>query len=416
MKGSGQPQWRELGKSLAHALGQSNGAMTTPARLQGLVADVAAEHTELLMPLKELVSRPAFQALVPKAGSGSGVVQRDVLIQDLEATFSLPVISALAELLDGFLDLPPGSTGHGEVVAEGATQPDPSSSQPGSNQPPAHAPPRSAPEAVPLRPADSASLAPQPEQGGIPVMRLAMLSLATAIAVAVGLMAVRSTDLCALVGLCPGVQVSGRSAQDLEAAEQAVQDLRQASTLGAYEGALVELDRHLLKLSTAKLTPEQEQRREQLDQAARQARGVLAEEQTDARRLKKASEALASAPERMGDQQESLIAVAAEELDAIPPRSFSASGANRLRRQLEQLKRDLLVNGSVQPEAPPESAEEALTPPSALPPTEPPQPARVRPSPPSAPVPQPRPERPATQPAPPAQSDNDAPYRDQPLF
>ncbi|MFN4866229.1 MAG: hypothetical protein ACK5GZ_07905, partial [Cyanobium sp.] len=109
MEGRDRLRWRELGQRLARALSQSSGPISTPARLQGLVADLAADQQELLLPLKDLVSRPAFQSLIPRAGSGSGAVQRDVLIQAMEATFSRRVIQALAEVLDGFLDLPAGS-------------------------------------------------------------------------------------------------------------------------------------------------------------------------------------------------------------------------------------------------------------------------------------------------------------------
>ncbi|MFM9102919.1 MAG: hypothetical protein ACKOPS_16995, partial [Cyanobium sp.] len=109
MEGSDRLRWRELGQRLARTLSQSSSPISTPARLQGLVADLAADQQELLLPLKDLVSRQAFQALIPRAGSGSGAVQRDVLIQAMEATFSSQVMRAMAEVLNGFLDLPPGS-------------------------------------------------------------------------------------------------------------------------------------------------------------------------------------------------------------------------------------------------------------------------------------------------------------------
>jgi hypothetical protein len=98
-----------LGQRLAYLLGQSSEAIITPARLQGLVADLASDQQELLLPLKDLVNRPAFQVLISKASSGSGAVQRDVLIKAMEATFSRQVMQAIQEVLDGFLDLPPGS-------------------------------------------------------------------------------------------------------------------------------------------------------------------------------------------------------------------------------------------------------------------------------------------------------------------
>jgi hypothetical protein len=229
---------------------------------------------------------------------------------------------------------------------------------------------------------------------GIPVLRLALLSLVTAIAVAAGLVAWRSTDLCSLVGLCAGGQVASTAAQALEAAEQAAQDLRQASSLRAYERALAELERQLLTLTTARLTPQQSQRLQQLDQTAREARDVLAEEKNDGRRLEKAAKALASARQSKGEEQAALLAVANDELDAIPPRSFSAADAKRLRRQLEQFARTALVTEAEQPEETLESPADdgsALpqdsqnSPPSAAPVSPPPLPVPPPPLPPLAP-------------------------------
>jgi hypothetical protein len=169
----------------------------------------------------------------------------------------------------------------------------------------------------------------------------------------------------------------------------------------------MELERHLLSLVSARLTPELEQRRQQLDQAARQARDVLAEEMNDGRRLEKAAKALASAREAKGGERAALLAVAQDELEAIPPRSFSAPEAKRLRGQLEQLEQDALVTEPAQPEESPES--ESVEAPAAQPePPPPPPPPPAEPQAPGRASPSPSP--------PPGQSDNGAADRQQPLF
>lgn len=355
--GSGQSQWRELGQRLAHTLGQSKGTISTPARLQAVAADLAAERQELLLPLKDLVCRRAFQDLIPRAGSGGGAVQRDLLIQEMALTFSPQVMAAIAALLDGFLDLPPGA----------AWQPDPQTT-PAFTTPAAPAPvvasPPLAPPPDPLPPppppggsrAVRRPTAPPPPEWSaeprLPLFRLALLSLATAVAVAVaaGVVALRGTDLCALVGLCGGVQMAGGGVQALQAAEQAELELRQASDLRAYEQALISLERELLGLSGARLRPAQEQRRLQLDQVARDARTVLAAEKDDERRLERALRALDAAGESSGEERASQLAVATEELDAIPQRSFAAGETRRLRRRLERLEREALVTEPPLPE------------------------------------------------------------------
>jgi len=198
-----------------------------------------------------------------------------------------------------------------------------------------------------------------------------LLALVTALVVAGGVVVLRSTDLCALGGFCPGVQVAGGVIQALQAADQAEQDLRQATDLRAYERALIELERHLLVLASARLTPEQEQRRQSLDQLARDARGVLMEENNDLRRLEKVARALASARESSGEQRASLMAMASQELEAIGPRSFSAPEAKRLRQQLEQLERETLVTEPPLPGEPGDGgapAQDSAPPPEMAPP------------------------------------------------
>ncbi|MFM7240449.1 MAG: hypothetical protein ACKOZN_12800, partial [Cyanobium sp.] len=360
MEGSDRLRWRELGQRLARTLSQSSSPISTPARLQGLVADLAADQQELLLPLKDLVSRPAFQALIPRAGSGSGAVQRDVLIQAMEATFSSQVMRAMAEVLNGFLDLPPGSADQAgwssELIDRQPAAPPvrPLTAAPPPPPPPAPSPPpplapaprprprpivQPASTAAPLRRAERAPLV-RPVEPRLPVFKLLLLSLATAMAVAVGAAAVvvlRSSDLCALVGLCPGPREPSGAAQALAAAEQATADLGQASDRRAYERALEELEQQLLKLTAAQLTPEQEQQLQRLDQAARDARAVLADERKDALRLETAGRALAAARQNSGEERAGQLAIARNELAGIGPRSFSAAPAQRLRRELEQL-------------------------------------------------------------------------------
>jgi hypothetical protein len=98
--------------------------------------------------------------LIPKAGTGGGAVQRDVLIKAIEATFTTHVITVIRELLDGCLDLTPGS----------ADQP-----------------------ASVFRPAASKAFDRQ----------VLLVSLLTALAIAIALTMARSTGLCSLLNFYP---------------------------------------------------------------------------------------------------------------------------------------------------------------------------------------------------------------------
>jgi len=96
--------YRQIGQALADHIKQSSG-VPTGAALQGMIADLAADQPELLLPMRDLVSRPAFRALLTKADSGSGMLQRDALINEVRPLYSDQVLEALSELLNGFLNL-----------------------------------------------------------------------------------------------------------------------------------------------------------------------------------------------------------------------------------------------------------------------------------------------------------------------
>lgn len=96
-----------MGQMLACHLGESK-SETSIAKMQGIVADLATDQS-LLLPLRDLVSRPIFQALVPKAGSGGGALQRDALANELRPLYSHQVLNALIDFIDGFLNIPVAS-------------------------------------------------------------------------------------------------------------------------------------------------------------------------------------------------------------------------------------------------------------------------------------------------------------------
>lgn len=97
-----------------HQLGRRIAAFASPLpgqqvvsilSLQGCIADLTADDTTLGPPLKDLVSRSSFLALIPLAGSGSGQLQRDALIDEFRAVYSSAVLDAITAVLNGFLAL-----------------------------------------------------------------------------------------------------------------------------------------------------------------------------------------------------------------------------------------------------------------------------------------------------------------------
>jgi hypothetical protein len=70
-----------------------------------VVADLAATTPNLAIPLRDIVSRQGFQRLIPLAGSGTGELQRKVLVEDIRQLYHPDVVHALVDMLNGFLEL-----------------------------------------------------------------------------------------------------------------------------------------------------------------------------------------------------------------------------------------------------------------------------------------------------------------------
>jgi len=103
--------YRDIGRSLAEHISANPEAGNDPAVLTALIFDFAGSSITEIGPLRDLMRRASFQALVPLAHSKIGVVQRDALIKELETIYSEQTINGIKELLDGFLDL------HGQSIA-----------------------------------------------------------------------------------------------------------------------------------------------------------------------------------------------------------------------------------------------------------------------------------------------------------
>jgi len=117
-------RYRAVGGRLGVFVREQPGGLPSVSALQAVVADLAAEQGQLVLPLKDLVSRP-HPALAAKAGSGSGAVERQALLQTMEATFAPALVEALGEILSGFLDLPSGP-----AAAAAVKQPEPAADTP----------------------------------------------------------------------------------------------------------------------------------------------------------------------------------------------------------------------------------------------------------------------------------------------
>jgi hypothetical protein len=97
-------QLRSLGRQLGEYVARQGGILPAPAALQGVVADLTAGQSDLQAPLRDLVSRQSFAALLPHARSSGGLIQRDALIQEISRVYHPDVLIFIEQVLNGFLD------------------------------------------------------------------------------------------------------------------------------------------------------------------------------------------------------------------------------------------------------------------------------------------------------------------------
>jgi hypothetical protein len=324
---------RVLGERLADYLRQGGTRRQSAAGRQALVADLFAGRDDLLIPLKDLVSRPSFAALLDPGDVRPAAIQRDALLAELQALYAPAVVTRLAAVLNGVLGLEAGAAA--PAPAAPATVPVAPRPTPSAATIPARRsrPPRPEPPAEPSAP----GAAPASRSPGCLV--LALIAGGTLILTTQLMLSLRGSDFCRLTGLCPPALAPGGDSTRLQPALAAAEALQSAASLGAYERALQELELAVSRLRGEALSPEDQQQLAVLDTLAAQGRQRLQAEQRDAERLRRAEAALAQAeqaPEGQPERADGLRQAAAE-LEAISRSSFVAPQAEGLRLRLQRL-------------------------------------------------------------------------------
>ena len=95
---------RALGSELAGFIVARSDEQLTTASLQAVIGDLAVDHPDLVAPLKDLVSRQSFRSVIPHASSRGGAIQRDALIQEISRIYHPAILTAIENVLNGFLE------------------------------------------------------------------------------------------------------------------------------------------------------------------------------------------------------------------------------------------------------------------------------------------------------------------------
>ena len=400
-----QETHRAIGQQLSDFIRAQGGQLPPLAVLQGVVSDLAGGDIELVLPLKHLIAMPGFRAVACKAASGSGVLDRDALLQSLGDLFSPRITGALAEVLNGFLDL---HDKPGPSMAEAVVEPD-WDLHPGRSAEPWRWTPDTAPPSA-------AYAAIKPTSPGAPERASNLPWILTSLVaggfiIGVSLIAVtRVSPFCLLFKTCPGLaKVQDESAILLLEAIKAQKALEQATDLESYQRAADQLDATVSKLNTLQLNPEQQGTLVKLQQIASHSREAIAEEKLDQERLLRAEQAIDSARGLSGEGRQAQLDAASRDLQSIRGAGFAATRARELRLQLDSLEAEAPANSSTASPEDPAS--------SGSPSTEP-QPQAPAPAPRTTWTPPPRSSTPPSRPysSAPSGSSGGAPLRSQPLW
>lgn len=363
--------------------------------LESMVRDLVGGDLSLQAPLLHLVSRPAFLALDPCSSSlALRLLGRDQLLGDLQDTYHPRVLARLREVLDGYLELT--STGGSAFVAPdlAATElveppaslaPVPPQASPSTSAAPTPLGPShavaplpagsgslpasvataagddsswSAPGASLLSPttvtgAEGAAAAqppgpvasdspPSPQAG--PLLRASGLRLWLMFgAVVLGGTALGLANLrppyCSILGLC-GSQSDNASSpvnassRALAAGEKASRAMRDAPDVPAFEHALADLDRELMRLSGDPLSQAQQRQRDALEVTARDGQQRLRRERQQADSVTAAAARLNRLDALPAEQQQLERITIRKSLEAIPANSLSHADAIRQLRLL----------------------------------------------------------------------------------
>lgn len=115
-----------LGQTIAALFAAQRGSDLPAGAILAQLQDLLGSDTALLVPLRDLLQRPAYRQLQDQGAAGDSPSQllagRDALLQDLALTYQPAVLARLAAVIDGSLALPPGPAP--SVTASASVSPD----------------------------------------------------------------------------------------------------------------------------------------------------------------------------------------------------------------------------------------------------------------------------------------------------
>lgn len=145
-----RPSDHELGRRIRSICLRNSGPGSNRTVLAAAIADLLEGDTFLLIPLRDLVCKPAFQTLVASDSSSSVLMAKEAILADLRATYHPSVTSRLSGVVEGILGSDAASDGSWSGYGADAVgkERDPRTDPVGVGVPASDVPPRGGRKAV----------------------------------------------------------------------------------------------------------------------------------------------------------------------------------------------------------------------------------------------------------------------------
>jgi hypothetical protein len=374
----------QVGERLSVYLQRSDIQVSDAGKIRFLLADLVGSQVDMLIPLQDLVSRPAFAAMMKTLGgtnkSSLNQVQRQsqALLKDLSNTFTPVIVSGLADVLSGLLEktlaltpsqlsLRPQSLDLRPIA--------PASQDPRVDLPLGSAPPnRFTSEPSFLNGVAPVNQPMQPSNGNRSLRFLMLILgflLGAASLMAAGVIVLRNPQYCEALSLCQPQRLSPETLQALDDAEKAYQDLVGAKDLATYRRSYSFLEREFLRLSGDRLLPDQEQKYRQYKIVLARAKEIISEEERIQGQLDQVVLLLDRSRAADAGDQLFYLDQADHILSAISDKSFVFDRVGELKAQLSALRTQFTAAPSPTQSIPCMPADSLRCRPSKLPPLPP---------------------------------------------
>lgn len=316
--GSGKRECRTIGQRLRSFRSTVDPEMEYGMLIQAALADLMGEESGLLMPLKDLFSRPRLLGYDFQGGIGSATILRDGLVIELEAYYTKEVVAALCDVLNGYLGIEEaGSTSNNHMTASDShlSQTRLTSISGSRNSQAGRRDGRSN-EEVQQEGEESPYIKNRIWGSKLRIGQDKLLILA-AVVIAFSTIAWKTSLICQVFNYCPEYMATQTSKNDLDEAQKSLEAAKLAGSLDALETISGRLDRLVTTLRQQPLTSAQRKALGEIESSYKDLSRRLESEKVNGSLIRKGMALVEAANAEQDKQRENLINEAKKIFESI---------------------------------------------------------------------------------------------------